>query len=228
MKNVIFIAPPAAGKGTISDYLVKNFDYVHLSTGDMLRNEVASGSLLGKEIDALISKGALVSDELIIKLVESKLKNELFGKLFILDGFPRTLPQAEKLDEMLISMGVTNNVVIYLDVTLEEATKRAVGRIVCPKCSRSYNVYYKEASPLVEGICDDCGVALEKRSDDTEETFKKRYQTYLDSTSPIINYYKQKGILESINVMRTQNEVAKDILSVINDENVSVKRRKSD
>lgn len=225
MKNVIFIAPPAAGKGTISDYLVKNYGYTHLSTGDMLRSEVASGSELGKEIDSLISKGNLVSDELIIRLVESKLNNELFGKLFILDGFPRTLAQARKLDEMLISMGVTNNVVIYLDITLEEATKRAVGRIVCPSCGRSYNVYYKSTSPLIEGICDDCGVTLEKRSDDTEETFGKRYQTYLDNTSPIINYYREQGLLESVNVEGNQEKIAKEILALIDDKNVKRGRK---
>lgn len=221
MKNVIFIAPPAAGKGTISNYLIKNYGYTHLSTGDMLRDEVASGSPLGKEIENLISQGKLVSDELIIKLIEPKLKNVLLGKSFILDGYPRKLNQAEKLDEMLISMGVTNNVVITLDISLEEATKRAVGRIICPNCGRSYNNYYKSQSPLTEGICDDCGVALEKRSDDTEETFKVRYQTYVNNTSPIIDYYKEKGLLQTIDTMKSQDEIAKDILTVIADKNVS-------
>ena len=228
MNNVIFIAPPAAGKGTLSDYLVKDYNYNHLSTGDMLRAEVATGSDLGKEIDALIASGSLVSDELIIRLVESKLKNELNGKLFILDGFPRTLAQAQKLDEMLISMGVTNNVVISLEVSLDEATKRAVGRIICPTCGRSYNVYYKSQSPLAEGICDDCGIALEKRSDDTEETFGKRYQTFLDNTSPIIDYYKEKGVLQSVNTMKPKDEVLNDIFNIINGENISIKRRKND
>lgn len=226
MKNIIFIAPPAAGKGTISNYLVKNYGYTHLSTGDMLRDEVASGSPLGQEIDSFISKGMLVSDELIISLVKSKLKGELLGKLFILDGFPRTLNQALKLDEMLISNQVTNNVVITLDVNLEEATKRAVGRIICPSCGRSYNSYYKSESPLNEGICDDCGELLEKRSDDTEETFKIRYQTYVDNTSPIIDYYKEKGLLQTIDTMKPQGEIIENILEVINDKDVDIKRAK--
>lgn len=228
MRNIIFIAPPAAGKGTVSDYLIKNYDYHHLSTGDLLRAEVASGSELGKEIDSLISKGCFVSDELIIKLVESKLTGELNGKLFILDGFPRTLAQAEKLDEMLISMGVTNNAVIYLDISLDEAIKRAVGRVVCPSCGRSYNVYYKSQSPLVEGICDDCGVKLEKRSDDTEETFKGRYQTYLDNTMPVIQYYRQRGMLQEVSTMVPQEEYLQNILSIIGDRSSEVKRRTND
>jgi len=228
MKNVIFIAPPAAGKGTISDYLVKNYGYEHLSTGDLLRKEVASGSKLGSEIDALISKGILVSDELIIKLVESKLEGELNGKLFILDGFPRTLTQARKLDEMLISMGVTNNVVIYLDISLAEATKRAIGRIVCSKCGRSFNTYYKSARPLIEGVCDDCGAILEKRSDDTEETFKERYQTFLEKSTPIIEYYRDRNVLKEVNVEKSQEEITNDIIAIINADDDRIKRRKSD
>lgn len=228
MKNIIFIAPPAAGKGSISDYLVKNYGYEHLSTGDLLRKEVASGSSLGKEIDALISKGAFVSDELIIRLVEEKLSNELSGKLFILDGFPRTLEQALKLDEMLISMGITNNVVLNLNVSLEEAMRRAIGRVVCSNCGRSFNTYYKNASSKVEGICDDCGAVLEKRSDDTEETFKRRYQTYVETATPIIEYYKNRDALKEVNVEKSQAEVVSDILTIINEDNVNVKRRKSD
>ncbi|MBE6154357.1 MAG: nucleoside monophosphate kinase [Firmicutes bacterium] len=201
MRNIIFIAPPAAGKGTVSDYLVKNYNYIHLSTGDLLREEIKSGSTLGQEIDKIISGGNLVSDELIIKLVEDKLNTLDKNKPFILDGFPRTLVQTEKLEEMLITLGVTNNLVVYLDINLEDATKRVIGRIVCPKCKRSYNLYDEKVKPLKDNTCDDCIIELEKRSDDNEETFKVRFNSYLENTSPIINYYKDKGLLLSVDAM---------------------------
>ena len=197
MKNIIFIAPPAAGKGTISDYLVKNYHYEHLSTGDLLRSEVASGSELGKEIDKIISLGNFVSDELIIRLVSSEL-NKLTDKPFILDGFPRTLVQALKLDEMLISLGITNNVAICLDIDIETATKRVLGRVVCPNCKRSYNIYNTELKPLVDNLCDDCGVFLERRNDDTEETFGIRFLKYLENTSPIVDYYEIQYMLARV------------------------------
>ena len=201
MRNIIFIAPPAAGKGTISDLLVKNYNYEHLSTGDLLREEIKSGSVLGQEIDKIISGGNLVSDELIIKLVEDKLNTLDKNKPFILDGFPRTLVQTEKFEEMLITLGVTNNLVVYLDINLEDATKRVIGRIVCPKCKRSYNLFDEKVKPLKDNTCDDCNIELEKRSDDNEETFKVRFNSYLENTSPIINYYKDKGLLLSVDAM---------------------------
>ena len=214
MKNIIFIAPPSAGKGTISDFFVKHYGYKHLSTGDLLRSEVALGSDLGREIDALISKGDLVSDELIIRLVSHKLE-ELKDKPFILDGFPRTLLQAEELEAMLKNINVTNNVVIYLDVPLEVAINRTLGRVVCPKCKRSYNIHNPKLSPQKNNICDDCKVELERRSDDTEGTFKKRYETFLTSTSPIIHYYQDKGVLVKIDATDELEQIYEDIASLI-------------
>ena len=214
MKNIIFIAPPSAGKGTISDFFVKHYGYKHLSTGDLLRSEVALGSDLGREIDALISKGDLVSDELIIRLVSHKLE-ELKDRPFILDGFPRTLLQAEELEAMLKNINVTNNVVIYLDVPLEVAINRTLGRVVCPKCKRSYNIHNPKLSPQKNNICDDCKVELERRNDDTEETFKKRYETFLTSTSPIIHYYQDKGVLVKIDATDELEQIYEDIASLI-------------
>lgn len=215
MKNIIFIAPPAAGKGTVSDYLVKNFNYEHISTGDLLRDEIKSGSELGREIDALISKGNLVSDELIIRLVDEKLNSLDTTKPFILDGFPRTINQAQKLDKMLITRGVTNNVVIYLDIDMETATKRAIGRISCPKCKRTYNLFSEDLKPVNANLCDDCGVELEKRSDDTEETFKIRFNTYLDNTSPIIDYYQNKNLLVKVSATKPLEEIFSDVVDAL-------------
>ncbi len=217
MKNIIFIAPPAAGKGTVSDYLVKNYNYEHLSTGDLLREVIKSGSDFGREIDKIISSGNLVSDEIIIKLVQDKLES-LASKPFILDGFPRTLNQAKSLDDMLVTLGVTNNIAVYLDIDLDEALKRVLGRITCPKCKRSYNKNIDKLMPVNGNICDDCKVELESRSDDNEETFKVRFNTYLENTSPIIDYYKEKGILKSFDVRREPNEICEDISKEANND----------
>lgn len=217
MKNIIFIAPPAAGKGTVSDYLVKNYNYEHLSTGDLLRDEIKTGSALGQEIDKIISNGALVSDELIIELVSEKLNTLDSSKPFILDGFPRTITQAEKLDEMLITKGVTNNVVIYLDIDMDSAAKRVLGRIICPKCKRSYNLETQDLKPKKDNICDDCGVALEKRSDDNEETFKVRFTSYLDNTTPIIDYYTNKGLLVNVNAIDALDLIFKNVVLAAQD-----------
>ena len=212
MRNIIFIAPPAAGKGTVSDFLIKNYNYEHLSTGDLLRDEIKSGSELGKEIDSIISGGNLVSDELIVRLMQEKINMININKPFILDGFPRTLVQAKKLDEMLITLGVTNNIAIYLEIGIEEATKRILGRIVCPKCKRSYNLFNEGLKPKLENTCDDCGVELEKRSDDNEETFKVRFNSYLKNTSPILDYYKDKHLLVSVDATSGLSNMLEEII----------------
>ena len=213
MKNIIFIAPPAAGKGTCSDYLVENLGYEHISTGDLLREEIASGSEFGKELDSIISKGNLVSDEVMIKLVKSKLSELDANKPFILDGYPRTIIQAEKLDEMLISLGVTNIVAIYLDVDFDLALKRTLGRRSCPKCKRGYNVYFEEKKPINGELCDECNVELDKRADDNEESFKVRYDSYMKDASLIIDHYDKKQSLKTIKVGKLEdvlNEVVKE------------------
>lgn len=211
MKNIIFIAPPAAGKGTVSDYLVKNYNYEHLSTGDLLREVINSGSEFGKEIESIISQGKLVSDEVIIKLVSDKLNTMPEDKPFILDGFPRTLSQAQSLDEMLATHNITNIMAAFLDIDLDTAMARVLGRIICPKCQKSYNLHFEEIKPKKDNICDDCGVELVNRSDDNEETFKVRFSTYLENTSPIIDYYEKKGVLKTFDVRRDVASVCKDI-----------------
>ena len=211
MRNIIFIAPPAAGKGTISDLLVKSYNYEHISTGDLLREEIKKGSDLGKKLDEIIKQGKLVNDEFMINLMENKLNSLDTNKSFILDGFPRTLEQAKKLDEMLVSNKVTNNLVVYLNISLEEALKRVMGRVICPNCKRSYNLNNEELKPKVDNICDDCKVGLEHRSDDNEETFKTRFQNYLENTSPILDYYKDKRILISIDAMDTLDNIIAEI-----------------
>lgn len=198
MKNIIFIAPPAAGKGTISEYLVKNYHYEHIATGDLLRDEQASGTSLGNMIAAIIRSGSLVTDDIVIRLVEEKLESKESGKPFILDGFPRTEAQAYSLDKMLKRKNIENNLVIYLDAPLDVILKRVAGRVICPKCKRSYNLDNKELKPVHENICDDCGVALVRREDDNEKTIKVRYESFMKDTKPILDFYRDKGILLEI------------------------------
>ena len=224
MKNIIFLAPPAAGKGTISDYLVKNYHYEHLSTGDLLRSEVASGSALGREINDLISVGKLVSDELIIQLVSSKLESELKNKPFILDGFPRTLNQAQKLDEMLNNLHIDDVVVVYLDVSLDILLKRVLGRVVCPDCKRSYNLDNPLLKPQVDNICDRCGAILERRADDNEEIFKERYQIFLLSTKQIMQYYDDKKLLVKVDGTKELNLIYDEMESIIGISTLTGKR----
>ena len=197
MKNIIFIAPPAAGKGTISDYLVKHYGYVHLSTGDLLREEVASGSEFGQKLNEILKSGSLVDDETVIRLVRNKLI-VIKDKPFILDGFPRTLTQAQVLDEILNELNIKNNIVVYLSVDLDTVLKRVMGRIICPKCKKSYNLNNEKLKPIHDGMCDDCGEVLIHRDDDKEETFKVRYESFMSNTKPILDFYQSKGMLYEI------------------------------
>ena len=209
MKNIIFIAPPAAGKGTQSTMLKDKYNYNHLSTGDMLREAIASGSTLGLKVKNIIDRGELVSDDIMIDLIKDKLSSES-GKPFILDGFPRTLNQAKSLDNMLDD----DYVVIYLDLSEEEATNRIVYRLTC-KCGKSYNLNVDSLKPIVDGICDVCGSELIKRNDDNLESFKIRYNLFLENTKPLIEYYDNKKKLRKIDVNRNVEDIFKDIVDVI-------------
>lgn len=211
MKNIIFIAPPAAGKGTQSSMLKEKYAYNHLSTGDMLREEVMTGSELGLMLKNIIDRGELVSDEIIINLIKDKL-TKIDGKPFILDGFPRTLNQAISLDNMLDK----DYEVIYLDLDKDEAAKRILGRITCG-CGASYNLNVDSLKPKVMGICDNCGNILVKRCDDNIDSFNIRYNSFLDNTKPLINYYEDKNKLHKIDVNRKVEDIFKDIVDVCND-----------
>lgn len=208
MKNVIFIAPPSAGKGTQSSLLMDNFHYEHISTGDMLRSEIASGSSLGDKLKKIMDEGKLVDDELIIELIKNKLSS-IKGP-YILDGFPRTLNQAQALDEIIDD----NYEVIYLNISKEEAIKRVIGRLTC-KCGKSYNLNEDTLKPKKSGICDSCGSVLQKRDDDNEESFVIRYETFLSSTKPLIEYYKNKNKLHTVDMSKDRLEVFEDIKGIV-------------
>lgn len=210
MKNIVFVAPPAAGKGTQSDRLVEKYGYKHISTGDLLRTEVASGSELGLSLAEKMKTGELISDEIVNTLLEKAINDD---KPFILDGYPRNEKQITYLDEILSRVNKEIGVVIYLNVPEDIACLRACGRLVCPKCNRSF--HKTENKPQVEGICDECGTELESRSDDTEETFKVRYNTYVENAKPILEYYESKGLLkvvDKINIDEVTSEIEKVIM----------------
>lgn len=200
MKNIIFIAPPAAGKGTISSKVCAEYNIPHISTGDLLRDEIARETKLGLQIKSSMARGEFVSDDVITKLLKKRLSLKDAKKGYILDGYPRNIKQAEIYNELLNELNYDMGVVIFLDIDKEVAMKRALSRVVCSKCGMSYNLINKELSPVKEGICDACGASLKTRSDDNEETFIKRFDTYMKETYPLIEYYKNKNNLIEINV----------------------------
>lgn len=216
MKNIIFIAPPAAGKGTQSELLVKKYGYKHISTGDLLREEVKKNSLLGNNIKDLMESGQLISDDIVLELLKNKIISWGKQSNFIFDGFPRTINQAMELDKLASTIGIKIDCVIYLKIDESTACKRAIGRLSCPNCQRGYNKYEEALKPLQENICDDCKCQLISRSDDNEQTFKERFKTYLNNTQPLLDYYEKFGI---INVIASLNpmDTFKEIEGVIND-----------
>ena len=212
MKNVIFIAPPAAGKGTQSANL-ENIGYEHISTGDMLREEISKESEIGLVVKDIMAKGNLVSDEIVFKLLTNKLSN--LDKPFILDGFPRTIKQAELLDELLNNLDINNYEVIYLDLSMEDAIKRALGRLTCNKCGASYNKYYEALQPIQEGICDKCDNTLETRSDDNEDSFKVRFNTFITNNEPIKEFYNSKNKLHNVDATLSSDEITNKIKDIL-------------
>lgn len=211
MKNIILIAPPAAGKGTLSGMLKDKFGYIALSTGDILREKAKNDESLKQ----LMQEGKLISDEIVFEALEERLQ-KLGDKPYILDGFPRTINQAKMYDEVLNKLNKDLGVVIYLDVDKEELANRITTRLVCQKCKRTYSTRNKELLPKKENTCDDCNSNLIQREDDKLEVFEKRYAEYLEKTSPLINYYKEKQVLTTI-TNSDINKIYQLVLELIND-----------
>lgn len=213
--NIIFVAPPAAGKGTQSALLVEKYGLSHISTGDLLRAEVAKESDLGKSLKEKMTTGELISDDIVIGLLKTRLMQDDIQKGFILDGFPRSISQAHLLDDMLEELNMKIDHVLYLDMDKTLAMHRALGRMTCPECGAGYNKYEEVMKPKVDGKCDNCQVDLESRSDDNEETFNTRFDTYLDNTQPLLDYYKELNLLSVIDNSGTPENTFKKIEEVI-------------
>lgn len=212
--NLILLGPPGAGKGTQAKRLEERHGLIQLSTGDMLRAERASGAPLGKKVQAIMDSGQLVSDDIIVDLIAARIDRLPKGQGFILDGFPRTQPQAEALDAMLAKKGLRLDYVIEMKVDESALVDRLAGRFSCAKCGASYHDIHHR--PRREGICDVCGSSdFIRRPDDRPETVKARLKTYRELTAPILPYYRAKGVLRTVDGMAPIDRVAAEIESVL-------------
>ena len=194
-KNIILMGPPGAGKGTLAKQLMSAYDLVHISTGDMFREAIKAGTELGKLAKSYIDHGDLVPDEVTIGIVKERLGQDDCAKGFLLDGFPRTLPQAEALKKLSMEVNRPIEVVINLDCDNQELIRRISGRRVCKNCGAPYHVV--TLKPKVEGVCDICGGPLYQRADDNEEALKVRLEHYVQSTKPLLDFYASEGLLKS-------------------------------
>lgn len=211
--NIILLGPPGAGKGTQAKYIEDKYGLVQLSTGDMLRAERASGSELGRKAQAIMDAGQLVSDDIIIDMIGSRI-DQLHGLGFILDGFPRTVPQAMALDLMLRLKGLKLDHVIEMAVDDAALVDRIAGRFSCAKCGASYHDRYRR--PKTEGVCDACGSKdFVRRADDKPETVKARLAAYHDQTAPILPYYRTKGVLRPVDGMADIDQVTRQIEGIL-------------
>lgn len=208
--NLILLGPPGAGKGTQAQFLSDEFGLAKLSTGDMLRACVASGSEMGKQLKEIMAAGQLVSDHIMIDLIRGRIKEADCANGFILDGFPRTTAQAEALDDMLASENAKMDFVIELKVDDQKLVQRIAGRFSCKACGAGYHDSFKQ--PKVAGVCDSCGsTEFSRRDDDKAETVGKRLVAYHEQTAPLLPYYRKKGVLTSVDGMADINEVTAQI-----------------
>ena len=214
--RLVILGPPGAGKGTQAASIVDTFDVVHISTGDIFRENIKNDTELGKKAKSYMDRGELVPDEVVNEIVVDRLKKDDVQKGFLLDGFPRTVNQAVALDAALEAMGQKLDRVINIVVDKNLLVERAVGRRVCPKCGRTYHVVNQP--PKVEGKCDADGEKLIQRDDDTEETVKTRIGVYEKQTSPLIDYYKAQGLLLDVDGSGAIEEVFESIRSGLEQE----------
>jgi len=194
--RLVLLGAPGAGKGTQAKKLIDKYGIPQISTGDILRKAVADGTPLGKEAKTYMDRGELVPDSVVIGLVKERLSQDDCKKGYILDGFPRNTAQAEELDRVLSEMNSSLDAALSIEVSMDDLMKRLTGRRTCRNCQQMYNIYF--SPPRQEGVCDKCGGELFQRDDDREETIKNRLEVYQRSTAPLIDYYKNKGILKSV------------------------------
>lgn len=208
--KLMIMGPPGAGKGTQAEVLVKELGITHISTGDMFRAAIKEGTEMGKKAKEYMDKGQLVPDEVVVGMVKERLSQPDCVKGFLLDGFPRTLAQAESLSKTIEALGIKLDGVINIDVPRERLMARLTGRRVCKGCGASYHVIFNP--PKNDGVCNTCNSELYQRSDDNEETVSNRLDVYEAQTQPLIDYYKERGLLLNINGDQEIDKVLKEVL----------------
>lgn len=211
--RLILLGPPGAGKGTQAEFIVDQFKIPHISTGDIFRKNIKEGTELGVRAKTFMDKGELVPDSLVVEIVEARLKEADCNEGFLLDGFPRTVFQAEELDKVLEKMNEALTAVINIKVNPELLVSRAVGRRICRSCGATYHIKNNPSS--MEGVCDKCEGELYQRSDDIEETVANRINVYMNETSPLIHYYQVRGKLVDIDGEQDIKVVSSDIVHAL-------------
>jgi adenylate kinase len=213
-KRLILMGPPGGGKGTQAKRIQDKYGIVQLSTGDMLRAAVKAGTPVGQQAKAVMDAGKLVSDDLVVAIIADRIKEPDCGKGFILDGFPRTIPQAEALDKLLKSQNITLDSVIEVQVPDERLIERITGRFTCAKCGEGYHDKFKQTQK--PGVCDQCGgTEFTRRADDNAETVKSRLKAYHDQTAPLLPYYDRQGLLKVVDGDRDINVVTAELEAIL-------------
>jgi len=209
--RVILLGPPGCGKGTQAEIICKNFEIPHISTGDILRDNVKRGTEIGSRAKSFMDLGSLVPDEIIIGMIKDRFSEDDCKNGFLLDGFPRTIAQAEALDKLLKKMKIHLDYIINIDVPDENIINRISKRLSCSNCGDVYNLMFKK--PKKEMVCDSCGFMLHQRDDDKEEVIRNRLEVYRKQTAPLIQYYNKK--IMNVDGEQSINEVTKDILKIL-------------
>ena len=211
MKNIILYGAPAAGKGTQCELLVERYGYKHISMGDLFRS-LDDSTEFNRSIHEKISKGMLIDDETTSQLLKNEL-DKLTGQHIVLDGFPRNLNQAKILDNFF-----KDYIVINIEISEEDAMKRALGRLTCPKCGKIYHIYTASMAPKVAGFCDSCNIELSSRSDDNEESFKTRFNIYLNNVKSVLEYYNEQQVLYVVKACESKEEVFEVIDKILKEQ----------
>lgn len=217
MKNIMFIAPPAAGKGTQAELVVEKYHIPHISTGDILREIAKEDSEIGQYVFETLASGKLVKDEITYQLIEERLARDDCKNGYIIDGFPRNLDQAIEYDKILEKLGFDVGNVILINIDEKTLEKRITGRRICEDCKSIFNINDVTSAPKVESVCDNCGGKLYQRNDDNLESFQTRYQMYKEKTEPIVEHYRKKKVLKEINGDDTVENVFKKVDAIISE-----------